>query len=106
MRALAQEVLGPEHAHLTQYLVAVSKDTPLVTVIGGRLLRRNAAPAHDLPNAEDFRRAVFDKFLDDFETVAQRSPKNVRPLLHLISALQPLALRLDNVIESCALFLK
>ncbi len=106
VRALAEEVLGPEHLQLAPYLVSVSKDTPLVTVIGGRLLRRDAAPVRDLPNAEDFRRAVFDKFLDDFETVAQRSPKNVRPLLHLVSALQPLALRAENVIGSCALFLK
>jgi hypothetical protein len=87
-------------------LASVSRDTPLITVIGGRLLRRDAAPARNLPSAEDFRRAVFDKFLDDCETVAQRSPKNVRPLLYLISALQPLALRAENVIASCALFLK
>jgi hypothetical protein len=106
VRALAGEVLGPEHQNLVPYLASVSRDTPLVTVIGGRLLRRDVAPVRDLPSAEDFRRAVFDKFLDDFETVAQRSPKNVRALLHLISALQPLALRAENVIRSCAAFLK
>ena len=106
VRALAEDVLGPEHLRLAPYLASVSKDTPLVTVIGGRLLRRDAAPAHDLPNAEDFRRAVFDKFLDDLEIAAQRGPRNVRPLLHLVSALQPLALRAENIIASCATFLK
>jgi hypothetical protein len=105
-RALSEEVLGPGYLQLAPYLVSVSKDTPLVTVIGGRLLRRGAAPAHDLPTTEDFRRAVFDKFLDDFETAAQRGPKNARPLLHLVSALQPLALRAKNVIANCAAFLK
>jgi hypothetical protein len=105
-RALAEEVLGPGHLQLAPFLVSVSKDTPLVTVIGGRLLRRDAALAHDLPNAEGFRRAVFDKFLDDLETAAQRGPRNVRPLLHLVSALHPLALRAENVIASCATFLK
>ena len=106
VRALAEEVLGPEYVHLASYLVSVSRDTPLVTVIGGRLLRRDAAPARDLPSAEDFRRAVFDKFLDDVEAVTRHSPKNIRSFLHLISALQPLALRAGNVIASCAQFLK
>ena len=106
VRALAEEVLGPEHIQLAPYLASVSRDTPLVTVIGGRLLRRNEVSIRDLPSAEDFRRAVFDKFLDDVEAVTRQSPKSIRSLLHLISALQPLALRAGHVITSCAQFLK
>ncbi len=106
VRALAEDILGLERAQLVPYLVSVSKDTPLVTVIGGRLLRRGTVPVRDLPSAEDFRRAVFDKFLDDVETVTRRGPKNIRPLLHLVSALQPLSLRAESVVGSCSEFLK
>ena len=106
VRALAEEILGPEHLQLAPYLASVSRDTPLVTVIGGRLLRRNEVSIRDLPSAEDFRRAVFDKFLDDVEAVTRHSPKSIRPFLHLISALQPLALRAEHVVASCAQFLK
>lgn len=105
VRALAEEILGPDHTQLIPYLVGVSKDTPLVTVIGGRLLRRDPTLARGLPGEEDFRRAVFAKFLEDFDSVASRSPRNARSLLYLISALQPLALRAENVVESCATFL-
>ena len=105
VRALASEVLGPEHQHLVPYLALVSRDTPLVTVVGGRLIRRNVVPVNALSSTEDFRRAVFDKFLDEVETVARHAPKQVRPLLYLISALQPLALREGNLIEHCATFL-
>src|SRR5262249_25110732 len=105
VRSLAEETLGPEHSHLVPYLVAVSRDTPLVTVIGGRLLRRDATLAMDLAGADDFRGAVFSKFLEDFEAVAKDTLHGVRPLLHLISALQSLALRADNIVRSCAEFL-
>lgn len=103
--ALAEEILGPDYAQYASYLTAMSRDTPLVTVIGGRLLRRNSIPLHALPNAADFQRAVFDKFLDDVEMATKKSPKNVRPLLHLASALQPLVLRRDNMPERLADFL-
>jgi hypothetical protein len=105
VRALAQEVLGPDHQILVPYLASVSRDTPLVTVIGGRLLRRHMVAPAELPSAEAFRQSVFDKFLDDFETVAQRSTKNIRPLLHVVSALQPLRLRDQGIVQSCATFL-
>jgi hypothetical protein len=73
VRALAEETLAPRHLQLVPYLVGVSKDTPLVTVIGVRLLKRDAVLAKDLPGVDDFRRAVFAKFLEDFEAVAQRT---------------------------------
>jgi hypothetical protein len=106
VHALAAEVLGPENQHLVPFLARVSRDTPLVTVIGGRLIRRKAVPVNALAGAEDFKRAVFDKFLDEVETVARHAPKQVRPLLYLISALQPLALREGSVNKNCATFLK
>ena len=104
-RALAEEVLGPENAQLVPYLVSVSKDIPLVAVIGGRILRRNPVLASELAGVEEFRRAVFDKFLDELEAVSSRDAMSLRPLLHVISALQPLALRGEDVTEALATFL-
>jgi len=105
VRELAAEVLGPAHSNLIPFLAAASEDTPLVTVIGGRLLARGAVTGAGLASHEEFRRVVFDRILDDLEAVAKSSDRNPRSLLHLISALQPVVLRTEQSIADLARFL-
>jgi len=105
VRALAAEVLGGELQRLVPFLADASRDTPLVTVIGGRLLRKDTSLLQTLPSEDEFRRSVFDKFIEDFEQLAGAA-SHVRPLLHLISILQPVAVRSPRVLEGVASFVQ
>jgi uncharacterized protein DUF4062 len=88
---LAQESLGPGHAQYAAALAAVSADTPLVTVVGGRLIARGDIPPALLANEEEFRRAVFDRFAAEYERLLPAGPVDWRQLLNLIAAVGPLA---------------
>lgn len=105
-RQLAAEVLGPENFTLVPFLVSVSQDTPLVTVIGGRLLARQSINAAQLPDSEEFKHAVFDKFLEDYETATLHKHPNTRPLLQLIAAVQPIPLRSEHFAKEAASFIR
>lgn len=87
---LAQESLGPGHIQYAEALAAVSADTPLVTVVGGRLVARGDISPALLANEGDFRREVFDRFSDEYERLLPAGPVNWRNLLNLIAALAPL----------------
>lgn len=88
---LALESLGPDHSQYAEALAAVSADTPLVTVVGGRLVARGDISPALLANEEDFRRQVFDRFSVEYERLLPAGPVNWRNLLNLIAALAPLA---------------
>jgi hypothetical protein len=90
VRDLALEVLGPDHAQYAAALAAVSADTPLVTVVGGRLIARGEIPPALLANEEDFRHQVFDKFSAEYEKLLPAGAVNWRQLLNLIAAVGPL----------------
>jgi hypothetical protein len=86
---LAAESLGAGHAQYAPALAAVSSDTPLVTVVGGRLIARGDISPALLANEEDFRREVFDRFSNEYERLLPAGPVNWRNLLNLIAALGP-----------------
>ena len=105
VRSLAEEVLGAKHAQYAPRLAALSADTPLVTVVGGRLIARgNISPAL-LANEESFRRAVFDRFIEEYEGGLPVGPVPWRLLLNLISAVGPLRPRSDAFIRPAEGFL-
>jgi hypothetical protein len=89
-KKLAEEVLGPEFQHLADQLAAISGDAPLVTVVGGRLIARQRIAPLLLTNEDEFRRAVFDKYVADCELSLPHGPVVWRDLLSLIAALSPL----------------
>ncbi len=63
-KSLARQALGDEHDYLINRLVAATRDCPLVTVVGGRLLaQRHLLPA-ELEQDDEFRMAVLDRFRD------------------------------------------
>ena len=62
---LAEEMLGAGFAHLAPQLAQVSQDTPLVTVVGGRLIAKREILPDLLGNHEAFQHAVFDKFASE-----------------------------------------
>jgi Domain of unknown function (DUF4062) len=99
---LAQEVLGPTHGQYAPGLASVSADTPLVTVVGGRLIARGDIAPALLANQDDFRHAVFDRFSAEYERVLAAGPVDWRNLLNLIAALGPLDPNADKFLTPAA----
>ena len=102
VRELAFEVLGPAHAQYAPALAAVSADTPLVTVVGGRLIARGDISPALLANEEEFRRQVFDRFSAEYEQQLPAGAVNWRNLLNLVAAVGPLAPTATAFIEPAA----
>jgi hypothetical protein len=86
---LAEEMLGQRFAHLARPLAEVSQDTPLVTVVGGRLIARGEILPDLLGNHEAFQHAVFDKFASECAGQLPTGGKSKEELLHLLAAVQP-----------------
>ena len=92
LKELALQVLGSEYAHFADQLVAVSWDSPLVTVVGGCLLVEKRIDLRLLERDEEFQRAVLDKFQDILigRVSEQIEPDVCRKLLNLIAAVSPI----------------
>jgi hypothetical protein len=103
---LAEEVLGHEFAHIAGQLAAISADAPLVTVVGGRLIRRNQISPLLLTNESEFRRAVFDKYVVEYEHLLPRGAVAWRDLLALIAALSPLSINDPEFLRLAVDFLR
>jgi len=102
---LAREVLGPNHEGQAERLAEVSKDTPLITVVGGKLIARGEITPDLLLNHEDFRAEVFNKFLEERtgELPSSGCPNSV--LLGLVAALQPVDPDKDDFVAKAGVFL-
>jgi hypothetical protein len=102
---LAKEVLGPNHQSQAERLAEVSNDTPLITVVGGKLIARGEIIPDLLLNHEEFRSEVFDKFLGERTGELPSSGKQNSVLLGLIAALQPVDPDKDDFIAKASVFL-
>jgi hypothetical protein len=91
VREIALEVLGHAHAQYAYALAAVSADTPLVTVVGGRLIAIGEISPALLVNEEDFRHQVFDRFSAEYEQLLPPGVVDWRKLLNLVAALGPVS---------------
>jgi hypothetical protein len=88
--ALAEQALGSAHAHLAEQLAAATRDCPLVTVVGGKLLARKALSPALLERDEEFRYAVLNRFRDEMlGRIGRENSLLYRALLELISATAP-----------------
>jgi hypothetical protein len=102
---LAKEVLGPNHEGQAERLAEVSKDTPLITVVGGKLIARGEITPDLLLDHEDFRAEVFNKFLEERTGELPSSGRPNSVLLGLIAALQPVDPDKDDFVAKAAVFL-
>lgn len=64
VRQLAVQVLGKDNEHLADRLTAVTKDCPLVTVVGGRLLVEKKVEPLLLERDDDFRAVALSAYRD------------------------------------------
>lgn len=107
VRTLAKQALGVKYEHLAEQLASVSADSPLVTVVGARLICEKAIPLGLLERDLDFRQAVLMRFRDAIlGTLGERIPKKeCTALLRLISAIQPANFENKDILECSGKFL-
>jgi hypothetical protein len=107
-KALAGQALGQDYAHFADRLAAISHDSPLVTVVGGRLLAEQSIPLSLLERNEDFRRNVLSRFEDVLigQVSQQISPGLCKKILELIAATAPIRLADGQFQETAIEFLK
>ena len=104
---LGREVLGKDHQQFLEPLIQVAKESPLVLVIGGRLLAEEKINPAMLERHSDFQRVVFDRFQDVL--IGQVSDKLeaalCRDILSLISAISPIKPQTETFQEHASKFL-
>jgi hypothetical protein len=108
VRQLAAHVLGPGREELVDPLTRATRDCPLVTVVGGRLLAMRAVHPELLERDNDFRQEVLNRFRDE---ALGRASEQVRPdlgrrLLELTAALAPVPADVAQFHARMATFLK
>ena len=102
---IAEEVLGPDHQQWAEDLTRVSLDTPLITVVGGRLIARGEIQPSLLGNHAAFRKAVFTKFGEECEGLIPVGGKERKEVLQLIAAVQPVRDQDEEFANRAAAFL-
>ena len=104
---LGLSVLGEDYQHFLDSLVQVAQDSPLVIVIGGRLIKEKTISPEMLERHEDFQNLVFNRFEEVIiGKISDRiQEKFCRELLMLISALSPFRLNNERFIKEASNFL-
>ena len=104
---LGREALGSEFVWLAERLAETTWDCPLVTVVGGQLLAKKDIAPDLLERDEEFRHTVLTRFRDIIiGEVGDRIDTTLgRNLLDLISAIQPIRLDNEQILECEAEYL-
>ncbi len=108
VKALASQALGEKYANLVGKLATVTKDCPLVTVVGGRLLAEKSILPSLLERDEDFQYDVLTRFRDTFlgQISQQLKSEFCKELLKLIAAIAPMRLNNEQFKQVAAEFLQ
>jgi hypothetical protein len=106
-KALSLQALGNDYAHFAELLAKVTKDCPLVTVVGGRLLATKGIPLYLLERDEDFQYEVLNQFENDLVKSISNNiePKISKKILELIAAISPIHLIEEQFQEAASAFL-
>lgn len=105
--ALAREVLGDELAAFAQRLYTATWDCPLVTVVGGELLREKRVDPALLERNDEFRQTVLARFSEAAlaRVDSEFGIDDGIDVLALVSALQPIAPENEEFRAAAATFL-
>lgn len=106
VRALAEQALGPARRY-AERLVTVSADSPLVTVVGGRLVAEGSVDPALMDRDQTFRRAVFLRLEEDLvRPIASRiGEPRARELMDLLAAIGPIRLEDRALVGAASAFL-
>lgn len=107
VRELAGRVLGASCPELADRLAELTRDCPLVTVVGGRLLADRAVPPELLERDADFRQEVLNRFRDEMlGRVSEAVPHELcKRLLEAVAALNPVPPESGTTHDQLATFL-
>jgi len=101
MEDLADSILDITHKEFNEALVPVARDSPLVLVIGAKLINENNLPPALLERNQDFQDLVFTRFRDiqmgELNSVIDKNA--AKRILNLFSALQPVNLDDSKLID-------
>lgn len=100
---LAREALGPDFDAYADRLATLSRDCPLVTTIGGQLIRFGALAPHELEQDHRLRERIFDGFHGALVATAAHVDQGRRAaILDAIAVLQPFRSGMDSFREAMA----
>jgi hypothetical protein len=105
-RSLAEQALGPTNMIYLDRLVNASSQTPIVIVVGGRLIRAKQLDPGLFATDEAFQRAVLDRFYEEVTKILPAPTQPWRDLLTLVSALGPVRTADSQFRQSAAEFLE
>jgi hypothetical protein len=105
-RNLAGQALGPTNMIHVERLVNASSQTPIVIVVGGRLIREKQLDPGLFATDEAFQRAVLDRFYEEVTKILPTPAQPWRDLLTLVSALGPVRAGNAQFRQSAAEFLE
>ncbi|MHA1756315.1 MAG: DUF4062 domain-containing protein [Promethearchaeota archaeon] len=108
LKQLGNIVLRENHKKFLDPLLRVSKDSTLVLVIGGQLIRKNTIEPSLLERLSDFQKIVFNRFEEILigEVSKEINPELCRKVLSLVAALSPVQLENTNFQKLASEFLK
>ena len=88
-RSLAEQALGPTSIVHIDRLVSASSKSPVVIVVGGRLIRDRQLDPGLFATDETFQRAVLDRFYEELSKILPEPRQPWKDLLTLVAALGP-----------------
>jgi hypothetical protein len=107
-RRLARLVLGRDWTHYADKLASVTRDSPLLTVLGGELLRTEQVAPSFLDRHDAFREEVLSRFRDiQFGHIISQldprfTPQLCAEVLPLVAALTPVDLENTSLLQAVA----
>lgn len=107
-RDLARQVLGEEYSGYTDRLVELTRDSPLITVLGGQLLVERAVSPNLLERNDEFRQVLLDRFRDEVtgRISDEIDPGFISKVLKLIAVSSPIRLEDGSFLQVSASFLQ
>ncbi len=102
MEQLAEKIIGENHPQAHQ-LASLSCGNPLITVVGGEMIKSTRTPLRNVIHSDEFRTQVFKYLEDSYLHGLERSlRKGAKRLLRLLAVLSPCS---ENQLPDVAILL-
>lgn len=108
VKELASQALGSEFSYLSARLAAETGDSPLFTVVGGRLVAEKELSPSLLNSDREFQKMMLEKFKDVLigQISDKSDPQRSQSILNLIAAVSPIDIDNPKFLQAAADFLK
>jgi len=100
-KSIIENIIGNSNRAVINRLADISKDCPLVAIIGSKLVKDGKISLEQFLTSEEFQRMVLDKYLDELKGEDLNNPV-YSELLAYISALGPIRYPDDSFVKKMA----